>query len=471
MKCSGLLAAWLLLALAPLQAEALPMYALGSGRTCGNCHISPTYQDRDGWKNPELAERKCNLSCIACHVSPGGGGLRNTSGRYYGQSSVSMLALQERSYSDYGRDVAPAGVLAYYRENFGTPSPDPRGHDIPSNFEAVDEDRRGGALNFGKPLLGPSEYALWDGRYGDLNADPLLALGLDLRGAYWTGSESFFPMQLDLHAQLHPIEHLSLVGTLAARGRVAGPSAVLAQASPVYPRNAYVMLHELPYAAALRAGIFVPTFGTYLDDHTSYIRRWFDLDLAKSESSVLGVELSVAPNYPYASISAFRNLTPVGAQANTDGYGAAVALGWRDLSFSAGAHGMLKRGEVTADLDAIGLSWGLSPFALWESVPLVTMGELSFGRRADPIVGGERTFFALYQEVWWLVGNGLDLRFKYDLGSQDLAATDALEQRLSLGLGVSPVPGLSLLIQGRTLVPAPGVEGGSDLFTTLHLWL
>ena len=104
MKGSWIAFVGLLLALAPSPAEALPMYALGSGRTCGNCHISPTYQDRDGWNNPELPERKCNLSCIACHVSPGGGGLRNTSGRYYGQSSVSMLALQEHSCA--GRDTS-----------------------------------------------------------------------------------------------------------------------------------------------------------------------------------------------------------------------------------------------------------------------------------------------------------------------------------------------------------------------------
>lgn len=32
----------------PSVAAALPMYAQRSGRTCANCHVSPTYEDPDG---------------------------------------------------------------------------------------------------------------------------------------------------------------------------------------------------------------------------------------------------------------------------------------------------------------------------------------------------------------------------------------------------------------------------------------
>lgn len=463
---------WLLAALGPAPALALPMYALSSGRTCGNCHVSPTYQDRNGWNNPDLAERKCNLSCIACHVGPSGGGLRNTSGRYFGESSVSMLPLQERSYSDYGRELLPASWGRFYRELFGAPSPDPRGRDIPSRYQDVKGERHGGWLSFFKPLGGPSEYALWDGRYGDLNADPLLQLGADLRSAYWSASETVFPMQLDLHAALHPVEHLTLVGTVAGRGRVAGVKALGTQPSPIFPRNAYAMAHELPFAGSVRAGIFVPTFGTYLDDHTSYIREYFDLDISKSDSSVLGIELGVAPNYPYATVSIFKNLTPVGASSALDGVGAALALGWRDLWFSLGAHGMLRRREPAngGDVDAAGISWGLSPFALSEMLPFVLMGELSVGRARAP-TGETKPRLALYQEVWWLAFNGVTVRAKYDLGSRDLDAKDALEQRLSAGLDVSPIPGLSFLIEGRYALPAPGAAGEADLFLTTHIWL
>lgn len=458
--------------LTPASAAALPMYALDSGRSCGNCHVSPTYQDRAGWNDPDLAERKCNLSCIACHVSPGGGGLRNTSGRYYGQSSLSMLPLQERSYSDYARELLPGAWTKAYQDTFGDPSPDPKGSDIPSRYEDVKRDRHGGWLSFGKPLTDTSVYALWDGRYGGLNADPLLQLGADLRSAYWSASETFFPMQLDLHAAVHPVEHLSVVGTLAGRGRVGGPEALISQPSPLFPRNAYLMAHELPYAAWARAGVFVPSFGTYLDDHTSFIRQYFGLDISRSDTSVLGVEVGVAPNYPYATVSVFKNLTPVGAEDTLDGLGATVALGWRDLWFSLGAHGLLKRRELVngGDLDAVGVTWGLSPFALTTWLPLVLMGELSLGR-AEFLTGEMKGRLALYQELWWLLFNGVNLRFKYDLGSRDLELPSALEQRFSAGLDISPLPGLSFLIQTRVLVPAPGLASEADLFLTTHVWL
>lgn len=448
------------------------MYALGSGRTCGNCHVSPTYQDRAGWFNPDLPERKCNLSCVACHVSPSGGGLRNTSGRYYGQSSLSMTSLQERSYSDLDREILPTRWVAAYRRTFGDPSPDPRGKSIPSRFEDVRSDQTGGLLSFGKPLGGPSEYALWDGRYGELNADPLLQLGLDDRFAYWSGSRNVFPMQLDVHLALHPVEHLTLMGTLAARGRVAGFEAIAAEPLPVFARNAFVMAHELPYMTWARAGIFIPAFGTYLDDHTSFIRQYFDLDVSRSDSSVLGFEVGLAPNYPFASVSVFKNFTPAGSAELLDGGGGALALGWRDLAWSATAHVMLRRREAVfgGDLDAGGVTWGFSPFALSDALPFTLMGELSAGRRED-LFGRRTTVAALYQEVWWLAANGLTVRAKYDLGSRDLGGPGALEHRFSLGLDLSPVPGLSFLIQGRYLASGPSTASGQDLFVTAHVWL
>lgn len=459
------------------EAAALPMYAQRSGRTCGNCHISPTYEDQRGWDNPSLLERKCNMSCMACHVNPTGGGLRNTSGRYYGQSTLSMFPLQERSYSDYGREVVPQSLISAVRENFRWTADDETGRQIPSSWQEVEAGigtgRHGGFSAWGRPLFGGGKYSFWDGRYGDLNADPLLQVGGDLRFAYFSPSATFFPMQVDLHGAIQPIEHVTLMGTIAARGRAGGIDATIAQErTPAFARNAFLMVHELPFMAYAKAGLFLPPFGTYLDDHTSYVREYFEMDVSQSEDRVLGVELGVAPNYPFASVALFRNFAPPGTPEDVDaGWGASANLGWRDLGFSLAAHGLLKRRDLAArgDLDAVGVGWGINPFYWFDAVPLTYMGELTVGRHQRPVTGDTTAFFASYHELWITILNGLSVRLKYDLGDRDLGAAGELEQRVSAALDVSPYPGFTLIAQGRMLL-LDGADPSADAFVHVHLW-
>lgn len=462
-----------LFVLAPSSAFALPQYALRSGRTCGNCHISPTYQSPEGWDNPELSKRKCNMSCMACHTNPTGGGLRNTSGRYYGQSTLSTMNMQERSYSDYDRELIDAGLrdalIRYLWEPGENEVPFP-GLPVPADYAkvlaGVGQGRSGGRTIWGKPFGGPSEYAFWDGRYGDLDADPMFALGGDLRAAYWSGSESFFPMQLDLHGAFHPVEHFTVAGTLAGRGRVSGPLATITQDRlPFFARNAYGMVHELPYMTYAKAGIFMPGFGTYIDDHTSFTREYFEMDVSQSEDTVLGVEVGLAPNYPYASVSAFTGM-------EDGGFGLAANLGWRDLAWSLGAHAMIKRRDgvdTRGDLDAIGVAWGFNPFTLSNSIPVTYIGELSLGRRPALVTGDSTTFYAMMHEVWVTLFNGVSLRLKYDLGNRDLGGSAGLQQRFIVGTDLSPVAGLTLSPQVRLLVDPPdGVR--PDFFMQAHIW-
>lgn len=469
----------LLLLVAPSFAQALPMYAMRSGRTCGNCHVSPTYEDEGGWPNPELMKRKCNMSCMVCHTNPAGGGLRNTSGRYYGQSTLSIFPYQERSYSDYGRELASQEDIRSLLNKLGSwPFGKEEGRQIPSTFAEVQSgigaNQRGGWSNFGKPFLGPSEYAFWDGRYGDLNADPLLQFGGDFRFAYWSGSQTFFPMQLDLHASVHPVEHLTVMATAAARGRTSGPNALIAQEQlPVFARNAFVMVHELPFMAYAKGGIFMPNFGTYIDDHTSFIREDFEMDVSTSDDTVIGAEIGLAPNYPFANFSAFRNFRPYGVAEDVDpGWGLTANLGWRDLGWSLTASGMMKRRplEARGDLDALALGVGFNPFYYSNSIPLTYMGELVIGRRQRPITGTKALTFAMYHELWWTIVNGLSARFKYDLGARDAELDQALDHRVSAALDVSPVPGVTLITQGRMLVSQRDDQPGWDVFIHTHLW-
>lgn len=458
----------LLIVFLPSIARALPMYALASAHTCGNCHVSPTYEDPAGWDDPELPKRKCNLSCVSCHVNPTGGALRNTSGRYFAQSTLAMFAQQERSYSDVDRDLFPQPRREVPSSQ---PSSQPASswRTIPSSWADVEQGVGAGQIGgwsvLGHPLLGPSEYALWDGRYGDLLADPVLAFGGDFRLAYWTGSESFFPMQVDLDAALHPVEHLTLMATLAGRGRATGVGAVVTQDRiPFFLRNAFVMVHELPYVAYVKAGLFLPAFGTFIDDHTSFIRRYFDMDVSTSDDTVAGVEVGFAPNYPFASASVFEGLA--------GGQGAAVNFGWRALGWSASGHAMIKRRtlEDGGDLDAGGVAFGFAPQYWIEALPISLLGELDVGRRRDPITARAIPMQAFYAELFCTIWNGVNVRGKYDLARRELGAIDEVEQRWSLALDIAILPGLTLLPQVRVLQPPGGQSTKGDVFLQMHAW-
>ncbi|MFT5683596.1 MAG: hypothetical protein ACI8RZ_004528 [Myxococcota bacterium] len=464
-----------LLALSANQpATALPMYAQRSGRSCANCHVSPTLEDSEGWENPDLAQRKCSLSCVTCHVNPTGGGLRNSSGRYYGQSTLAMLGTQDRDYSDHDREVLDNDRLWRYKDKHGEyPTREEGERMIPSNYDDVKAGMGAGQTGnryvFGEPLgteggEEPAEMAFWDGRYDDLNADPLVQFGADLRGAYWSGSETAFPMQIDLHGAIHPVEHVTAMATAAARGRTGGIADTVADPQgPVFARNAFVMLHELPYMSFARAGYFMPSFGTYIDDHTSFTREMFEMNVSHSEDRALGVEAGFAANYPYGQASVFLN-DPMG----DTGWGASFNGGMRELGWTATGHGMIKRrgGEGRGDLDAFGVGWGFNPFYYSNSLPFTLMGEVNVGKRTLGV--NEVQFAATQAELWWTIRNGISARGKVDLGVQDLSAA-VLQQRYQLGLEVGIVPGVTMTGWVRQL-STPGQVAARDYLIMSHLW-
>ena len=424
-------------------AQALPMYALRSGRTCANCHESPTLDDPDGWVNPDLSERKCNMSCMSCHVSPTGGGLRNTGGRYYGRSTMAMFHTEERSYSDNGRELLPNDVRWKVHTKLAPPMP---AWGASSGDEGPEGDEHA--------------MAFWDSRYDDLNADPTWQLGGDFRVAWWSGNGRTFPMQANLHGAWHPAEHITAQGTIAATSRQSR-KAEEDPGNPVYAREATVMLHELPYMSWVRAGTFLPAYGMYIDDHTKLTREWVEQDVSSRMDTVYGVEVGTAPNYPHASISAFAN--------KDGGWGTAVTAGWRDLAWSFSGSTMIKQrgGQGRGDLAVVGFSYGFNPFELNNHLPLTLMGETSVGQRT--LGGTTQVFMASHLEAWWMLRNGINARLLHEVGNTELG-TPSWQHRSSAGLDITPIPGLTLSGIGRvTMSPGAGVVG-QDVLLQAHVW-
>ncbi len=449
--------------------RATPLYAAREGRACDNCHLTP-----NAWVNPRLVDRKCTLSCASCHVDPSGGGLRNASGRFYGRSTLPMIATSPRPTQDWDREFA----RYFYRRDRATTYSDslPLGPNDYDEARAWPEAPRDGWAR-GTPLASPSRHALLQGRYGVLNADPFLRVGYDVRlAALLSQSVLVFPMQIDLGMSVHPIEHLSAVANVGARGRTRGASRTFDDPRTPYLRDGYILLHEAPALAYVKAGRFVPSFGLRLDDHTSQTRRAFELDGALPETRVTGIEAGANPNYPFLSVSWFRSTARDRAPAAFDpfdfdgGSGAAVNAGYRELAWSLGASALTRRRPLGEGGDASSYAiYGV--FNLWRlrnDLPITYQAEFDFGRR-DRDSGREAKQRAFYQEVDWRAANGVNFLLAQDWGDPDREVIDDDAYRISTGVQLTPIPGVTLDTRLRILLPASGVAG-ADGFMQLHLW-
>jgi hypothetical protein len=445
------------------------MYAAREGRACDNCHLGP-----NRWENPRLAERKCTLSCQSCHVDPAGGGLRNAVGRFYGRSTLPMIATSPRPTQDWDREF----VRPLYRLDRATSYTDslPRGpvNQIESLAPAYAPHDRWAR---GRPLGGPSSFDLFQGREGVLRSNPLLRVGWDLRFAALLASGTLvFPMQADLDAALQPVEHLTVLADLGARGHSSAWSKTFDDPSTPYLRQAFVLLHEAPFLSYLKAGRFTPAFGLRLDDHTAQTRRVFEVDDALPDARVTGVEAGINPNYPYGSVAWFESAGRGRAPAAFDvfdvdpGWGATLNLGYRERGFAAGTSALLRRRPLAegGDATSFALFGVFNPWFYSRRLPVTWQAELDAGDfRRESGRRARRTAF--YQEFDWLAGNGVNLLVAQDWSDPDREVREDQSYRLSAGVQLCPVPGFTIDARLRALVPA-GERSGGDFFVHLHLW-
>lgn len=465
--CVPVLAAAALLACGRA-AMAVPQYAAQAGRTCDSCHILPD------WDTPKVAHQKRNMSCQACHVDPAGGGVRTTTGRYYGRATLPMIAWSPRPQDDWDRGVPGLG-----RRDTATPYEEfmPVG---PRNMEQaaayVDSISDGWAWGVHRKLIPDAPFP---GRYAGLNPDPKLRVGGDFRAAALFASESsnFFPMQLDLSAVVHPVHHATALVTVGARGQSSGYSDTIDDSHTPYFRDLFVMSGEWPYQAYVKAGRFMPSFALRLDDHTTRTRREFELDNSLPESRVLGVEAGAVAAYPFLHASYFKLKSkfeepdPWDVFDVDDGWGAALNLGWRHMAWSLGASAMLRRRPLDegGDTDTYGVYGSFNPWYFSRRAPLMLQGEIDFGS-AQRASGLEADKLVIYGEVDWAVWNGVNVILAYDWADPDRDVVDDESGRAQAGGQFTVIPGLTLDVRVRYLQVRTSKGNDADLFTQLHFW-
>ncbi|HZL83894.1 MAG TPA: hypothetical protein VFD07_00800 [Candidatus Krumholzibacteria bacterium] len=459
----------LLLALVPTVARSTPVYSARAGRTCDNCHLTP-----NTWVNPKLFDRKCSLSCQACHVDPSGGGMRNASGRFYQRATLPAVATSPRPTQDWDRDF----LGLFVRKDHATTYTDslPQG---PASAAQRTEPQFApkDIWALGRPLDEASVHAFFQGRYGVLQADPALRFGWDLRLAtYWAGSVAVFPMQADANVTAHPLEHFTLLANVGVRARAGGFRDTRGDPRTPYFRELYVLLHEAPMQTYVKVGRFLPAFGLRLDDHTALTRRLFELDASLPETRVTGIELGLAPNYPFASISYFAGGSRTEAPPSwnvfepPEGHGAALHLGWRDEGWSLGGSVLARRRPLAhgGDATSVAVFATFNPWKYWRNLPLTWLAEVDVGSRTRS--SGQRTQqLAFHQEIDWLAGNGVNFLLAQDWSDADTEVADDHDFRLTAGIQFTPAPGVALDTRGRLLVPA-GDRTDADFIVQLRLY-
>lgn len=476
---------------------ALPLYTARSGRICDTCHATPfQHSKQKEWNNPDFSKRKCNLSCSTCHVDTGGGGLRKVSGRYYAMATLPQFNFERRPYWDSKRDLRdylkklvsndghnpkntsyalqtlpskPGGDIPTHEYDNSikklpaSPAPPPASsaslpdynfkHKSPPFYTFEDPFVMGNAINADPEDYRGRVYTPIFGIYGNLNADPFLTIGGDIRAAYVKTpvKEVSFPMQAQLGIALHPVEHV----TLSAEGGYLGQAVKPGEESIPLEERAYIkqaslMVHELPYQAYAKAGAFLPQFGLRHDDHTGLTRKNFEMDYSHRYNTVYGAEIGMAPNYPYIALSGFTNM---GAEfEETGGSGAALAFGWRDMLYGGGLSFLVKQREHDfgigrGNFKAAAIDYYINLGRIMYTIPIVFMGEFVVGERENRT--GKTTNFGHFFEINYLVANGFNLRINEHYIDPDTSEKNNENGRFAVGLDYTPIPALRFTVEQR----------------------
>jgi hypothetical protein len=348
---------------------------------------------------PRFAART-GLPCSACHVNPSGAGMRTR----------------------YGRDVFARTEL---------------------------------------PAMGRSDAYAFDPRIGER-----LALGADLRFAaihqrrdspastplqnpsllHDAGQETaFFPMQVDLYtaAELH--EHLVLYADIGALGSF----------------EAFAMIRRLPLSGYLKAGMFVPPYGTRLADHTASVRERMGFDPRGKDA---GVEVGIEPG-PLTLQVSVQNGEPSGSTQDTV-EGKLVAAR-AELRIPLGPLRLRPGGSILRVNDAGAHDWRYGPF-LW-----VGLGRLAYLGEVGIRDAAGRKLYVFYQELSLLALRGHEIFGTLEFLDPDVEVADGdRTYRAGGGVEVFPLPFSEVDVIYRHYFAREdrGEDGLDEILGMLHLF-
>ncbi|MDH4069099.1 MAG: hypothetical protein OEV30_01620 [Ignavibacteria bacterium] len=222
----------------------------------------------------------------------------------------------------------------------------------------------------------------------------------------------------------------------------------------------------LPSNGFVKAGKFVPNFGTKVDEHRSYIREFTGLSLETGSPYFTGAEVGVSPG----------GFTVTGGAYNaSEGRGAGIDSRKAVLGRVEGIFG------VTDDLNL-----GLGANILYKAMQggktnfiggfgSVSIGNFTVLGEADllktDVPGTKTDALVVFAEADYMVIQGVDLKFIYDFYDPDLDVKSGTLSRYSMGFEFFPIPGVEVRPLYRILKEEPSDSDNNEFHLLLHFYL
>jgi hypothetical protein len=335
---------------------------------------------------PRFAAR-FGFPCAVCHVNPSGGGLRTA----------------------YARDVFEKQQLT-----FGPGADSQPGVD----FDPRLSDR----LTFG----GDFRLAMiWQPKVSSTNPEPTPAQTL-FRVPPTPTKFTFFPMQVDFYVGAEISRHVTLSTDVGANGSF----------------EAFGLVHDLPLGTYIKAGYFIPPYGTKLPNHTAAHRQPIGFEPTGKDA---GVEIGIVRPWVDAQVAVQNGqLGSTLDNAYRPALSARLALihDFGPFKATAGPSFRWNPSDVQGPADAQGKRPTLTSVEVQEGGFLwLSMGRLTYIGEADVHIKDDATQlnaqgratrsgqFVSYNELMFLLARGVDAGVTWEFMDRDIyAGGDALHR-------------------------------------------
>ncbi|MBI2377236.1 MAG: hypothetical protein HYV07_24765 [Deltaproteobacteria bacterium] len=355
---------------------------------------------------------RSGMPCVTCHVDPSGGGLRN----------------------DYGRSVQSTVAL-------------------PLEIDVLPED--------GEPL----------GRVSDA-----VALGSDLRTLYQVLEKtdapqprinSFYLMEASIYLEARLWKALTLYVAPSFYGN-----------ESLY-FDAMGIVHIPVWDAYAKVGRFSPPYGIKVPNHSSFTRKRLGFNVRSKE---VGAEVGLYPGPMSIQLAVFNGVAELeGDWDDNDGKGLStrisMLLNTRPIKLEVGVSGYYNVAGNSAERDPTGADTRVEDLkgGLLGGLTIgrfTYLGEVDYWRRDDRTREAAVGQLVSYQELGFLVTQGLDLVMTYELLDPSVNVQGDAVHRFGAGFDTYlwPYSELSVFYRGTVADPKSELSKLRELMVVAHLY-